>query len=116
MIIRYVHLIEVLTTSVKGSFSKCLVMPWREVNLSQKPIKWGVMWDDGLYILSVPPRKSASDNMRRGCFTFPSMRACASNCRRHLREARAYCRDDVRAPLLEHHRDFILNSLFQQSA
>ncbi|EEB87573.1 hypothetical protein MPER_15034, partial [Moniliophthora perniciosa FA553] len=26
----------------------CLVLPWREVDLSQRPLKWGVMWEDGV--------------------------------------------------------------------
>ena len=26
---------------------KCLVMPWKSVDLSKKTVKWGVIWDDG---------------------------------------------------------------------
>ncbi|KAK7034675.1 hypothetical protein VNI00_012317 [Paramarasmius palmivorus] len=26
----------------------CYSLPWREVDFSQKPLKWGVMWDDGV--------------------------------------------------------------------
>ncbi|KAF8908559.1 amidase signature domain-containing protein [Gymnopilus junonius] len=30
----------------------CLPIPWRTVDLSKKPLKWGVMWDDGVVLPS----------------------------------------------------------------
>ncbi|PPR05488.1 hypothetical protein CVT26_009055 [Gymnopilus dilepis] len=30
----------------------CLPIPWRKVDLSKKPLKWGVMWDDGVVVPS----------------------------------------------------------------
>lgn len=41
--------------------TKCLVMPWRNIEFSpKKPVKWGVMWDDGthLHIFRVFPSRS----------------------------------------------------------
>ncbi|KAF8226391.1 amidase signature enzyme [Tricholoma matsutake] len=32
----------------------CLVMPWKSVNLSEKTVKWGVIWDDGVVLPSPP--------------------------------------------------------------
>jgi Asp-tRNA(Asn)/Glu-tRNA(Gln) amidotransferase A subunit family amidase len=28
-------------------YSQCLPIPWRNIDLSKKPLTWGVMWDDG---------------------------------------------------------------------
>ncbi|KAH9477584.1 Acetamidase [Psilocybe cubensis] len=36
----------------------CLPIPWRTINLADKPLKWGVMWDDGV-VLPSPACKRA---------------------------------------------------------
>ncbi|KAK0203926.1 amidase signature enzyme [Desarmillaria ectypa] len=36
----------------------CINLPWREVDLSKKKLKWGVMWDDGV-VLPSPACKRA---------------------------------------------------------
>ena len=28
-------------------YFQCLPIPWRNIDLSKKPLTWGVMWDDG---------------------------------------------------------------------
>lgn len=34
-------------------YLQCLVMPWKSVNLSEKTVKWGVIWDDGKLCSSI---------------------------------------------------------------
>ncbi|PPQ94405.1 hypothetical protein CVT25_002493 [Psilocybe cyanescens] len=38
----------------------CLPIPWRAIDLTNKPLKWGVMWDDGV-VLPSPACKRALD-------------------------------------------------------
>ncbi|KAI0337627.1 amidase signature enzyme [Trametopsis cervina] len=41
----------------------CLVLPWRDVDLSAKPVRWGVMWDDGIIKPSPACRRALEDTV-----------------------------------------------------
>ena len=43
---------------------QCLTLPWREVDLSAKKIRWGVMWDDGQCLCLPSPRIRCSHDYR----------------------------------------------------
>ncbi|KDQ60289.1 hypothetical protein JAAARDRAFT_67857 [Jaapia argillacea MUCL 33604] len=39
----------------------CLPIPWRDVNLANKTLKWGIIWDDGVINPSPACRRALSD-------------------------------------------------------